>query len=85
MATGASWAKPSLPGPPWRAHRRPNDGGNPELFEGKRSTDDGLHENPEGEASKVRLIIEAVGRAEEVDVDGEIGVEVEEGSPRLTP
>jgi hypothetical protein len=28
---------------PWRARRRLNDGGNPELFEGKRSQGDGLH------------------------------------------
>jgi hypothetical protein len=44
-----------------------------------------INENPEGEAGKVWLIVEMVGTAEEDDVDGEIGVEVEEGAPRLTP
>jgi hypothetical protein len=43
-----------------------------------------LHENLEGEARKVRLTIEAVSAAEGDDVYGEIGVEVEEGAPRLT-
>jgi hypothetical protein len=44
-----------------------------------------LNENPEGEASKVRLTIKVVSTAEEDDVDEEIGVEVEECAPRLTP
>jgi hypothetical protein len=44
-----------------------------------------LHENLEGEAGKVQLTVEAVGAAEGDDIDGEIGVEVEEGAPRLTP
>jgi hypothetical protein len=44
-----------------------------------------LHENPEGEAGKVQLTVEAVGTVEGDDVDGEIGMEVEEGAPRLTP
>jgi hypothetical protein len=44
-----------------------------------------LHENLEGEAGKVRLTIEAVSVVEEDDVDGEIGMEVEEGALRLTP
>jgi hypothetical protein len=37
------------------------------------------------EASKVWLIVEAVGTTKEDDIDGEIGMEVEEGAPRLTP
>jgi hypothetical protein len=44
-----------------------------------------LHENPEGEAGKVRLTIKAVSAAEQDDINGEIGAEVEEGAPRLTP
>jgi hypothetical protein len=37
------------------------------------------------EAGKVWLIVEAVGTMKEDDIDGEIGMEVEEGAPRLTP
>jgi hypothetical protein len=44
-----------------------------------------LHKNLEGEAGKVRLTIEVVNAVEGDDVDGEIGVEVEEGAPRSTP
>jgi hypothetical protein len=40
-----------------------------------------LYDNLEGEAGKVQLTIEVEGD----DVDGEIGVEVEEGAPRPTP
>jgi hypothetical protein len=40
-----------------------------------------LHKNPEGEVRKVRLTVEAEGD----DIDGKIGIEVEEGAPRLTP
>jgi hypothetical protein len=44
-----------------------------------------LHENPEGEVGKVWLTVEVVRAAEGDDVDGEIGVGVEEGTPRPTP
>jgi hypothetical protein len=44
-----------------------------------------LHENPEGEVRKVWLTVEVVCAAEGDDVDGEIGVGVEEGTPRPTP
>jgi hypothetical protein len=44
-----------------------------------------LHENLEGETGKVRLTIEAVGATEGDDVDGEIGMEVDEGALRPTP
>jgi hypothetical protein len=43
-----------------------------------------LHENPKGEARKVRLTIVAIGAMEGDSVDGEISVEVEEGAPRPT-
>jgi hypothetical protein len=43
-----------------------------------------LHENPKGEARKVRLTIVAIGAVEGDSVDGEISVEVEEGAPRPT-
>jgi hypothetical protein len=44
-----------------------------------------LHGNLEGEAGKVLFTIKAVSTAEGDDVDGEIGGEVEEGAPSLTP
>jgi hypothetical protein len=43
-----------------------------------------IHKNPEGEAGKVRLTVEAVDVVEGDDVDREISVEVEEGAPRPT-
>jgi hypothetical protein len=44
-----------------------------------------IHENLEGEVGKVWLTIEVVSVTEGDDVDGEIGVEVEEGAPKPLP
>jgi hypothetical protein len=75
-------ARPQPERPPWWAHRRLNDGGNPERFEAIRSLDISLQENLGGESGKVVLTGEAVGVAEEDSVDGGNFAAVEEGTPK---